>query len=110
MSGHKCSHIPGIQVKLRVEFCSTRLLANSRYRCGHFPVCHTPTPGLLVEMVEDIPELGEMAGAPRLVRELRRGLARQLGMRKKAERTQPIRDGDNDHTLVCELVAPVQRH
>src|SRR5258708_32413209 len=39
-----------------------------------------------------------------------RSLVCQLWMRKKAEGTESIRDGDNDHAFVRELVAPIQGH
>ena len=31
---------------------------------GEFPICHRPLPGILTEMVEDIPEFREVACAP----------------------------------------------
>src|SRR5260370_10720045 len=34
---------------------------------GHFPICHAPVPRRLIEMIEDIPELGEVARAPTFV-------------------------------------------
>src|SRR6202041_768734 len=38
------------------------------------------------------------------------GLARELGMREKAERAESIGDGDDEDAFMREPVAPVQRH
>src|ERR1039457_5441759 len=43
------------------------------YFLGHLPICRSPLPRLLIQMVEDIPELGEVAHATALTPTARLG-------------------------------------